>query len=448
MKRMIRNFTIAVFCASTALSASAHAVSGSSEYVPNVDLDFVAPAAVIEVTNTAADKHVNNVKLGVSGDKLDIGIDGFVECKNANNVVFMTASAYFGGVGIGGFGQLNTAATLHSQEVEVAYKQKGSVAEATEDVFSVPLNKIKAGAPALRVDPLDEINKKLLAHVNGGGNKADFYKNDQQVVLQRPVSLGAVCGKLKDTDARSVGFETRNVTITIKYKGDPAVNDTPVLNAQLNQGNVPNQIGNNLPFRLDQATFQPNMPDYTGKCAPAANPKIRMSFQVSGSEAGVIDLRVVPVSNTYADYGAYFVTEGMIRDPKNGGGHLDFEFPLKDMLGQQKYSYMAVSDGKTYNHNMKIQARYKNLQGDAWGEYKDFDTAVFKHRCMPQVNVQMGGGGKVGGFQQPDPDQDQGGNKHGLKVKAVPADPAAPVRAVAPPQEAPKPALLLPAIQK
>jgi hypothetical protein len=209
---------------------------------------------------------------------------------------------------------------------------------------------------------------------------------------------------------------------------------------------MPNQIGNNLPFKLDQAAFQPNMPDYTGKCVPGINPKVRMNFQVSGSETGVIDLRVVPVSNTYADYGAYFATEGMIRNPENGGGHLDFEFPLKEMLGQQKYSYMAVSDGKTYNHNMKIQARYKNLQGDAWGEYKDFDTAVFKHRCTPQVNVQMGGGdGKVGGFQQPA--SDQGGNKFGLKAKAAPVD-TAPARAVAPPQEAPKPALLLPAVQR
>lgn len=424
---------------------SAHAAQGTSEYVKNVDLDFTGPDVIIHVKNNAANKNVNNVNLGVIDSKIDIGIDGFVECKDANNVEFMTAEAYFGSVGIGGFGQLTTSATLHSQKVDVAYKEKGNVAEATEDTFSVPLNKIKNGHPALRVDPVEEINKKLQAHLNGGGNKADFYKQDQQVVLQRPVSLGAVCGKLKDTDKRSVGFETKNVTIKISYEGDPAVNDKPVLNAQLNQNNMPNQVGNNFPIKLDKADFQPNMPNYIGKCVPDQNQKIQIDLQFSGNGAGYLDLKVIPVSNTYADYGIYYQFENI---PVNAQAtkKIDFSFPLKTMLEQDKYAYMAIADGKTYNHNMKIQARYKPKEGGAWSAWKDYDTAVFKHRCTPQVGVQVGGQGGKLGF-------DNGGQqgqmpKLQLKQGAVDPDPQPEMQIKSGEGGEGKAHLLLPAVQK
>lgn len=391
------------------------AAEGHSEYVENVDIDFSGPTAVITVKNVSANKHVNALDLKTQESKLDFLVDGFVKCKKANGVDFLGAEAYFGGVGIGGFGQLTTTGTLHSEKIDVAFTDKAhEIAEATEDTFSVPLNKIKNGHPALRIDPLEELEKARQAF---NGSDVDFYKQDQEIVLQRPISLGTVCGKLNNTDKRSVGFETKNATVKVKYVGDAAVNDTPVLKAQL--ANNPNQIQQNpdLPFQLNGVDFQPNIPNYVGKCLPDQNPKIRVNFNVAGGKQGLVDLRIKSVSNQYADYGDYFEESGIAKSPNNGGGFLDFSFPLKEMLSQDKYSYMAISNNKTYSHNMKIEARYKNFEGGNWSQWKDYDTAVFKHRCTPVVVPTGGNGGKIG--------YDNSGSAPKLNgtIQAVPASP-------------------------
>ena len=402
IKHVVLGVSVVALSMGAAGVNDAHAATeGNSEYVQNVDLSIKGDAPAISIENVSANKHINALNLQVKSTKIDFTIDGYVHCKEANNVDFLGAYAYFGGVGIGGFGQLATQGTLYNEKINVAYKTKHDIAEATEDTFSIPLNQIKNGHPALRIDPLAELEK---VHQAFNGNDVDFYKHDHEIVLQRPISVGAVCGKLKNTDKRSVGFETQTATIKIKYKGDPAVNDAPVLNAQM--ANNPNQIqqNTNLPFQLNNVTFQPNMPDYTGKCLPDQDPKIRVNFNIAGGKQGVVDLRIKAVSNQYADYGNYFETSGIVKNPQNGGGFLDFSFPLKEMLSQDKYSWMAIANGKTYSHNMRIEARFKNFDGsNEWSAWKDYGTAVFKHRCTPQVTVPMGGNsGKIG--------YDNGGN--------------------------------------
>jgi hypothetical protein len=284
-------------------------------------------------------------------------------------------------------------------------------------MFSVPLNKIKNGHPALRVDPLEELEKVRQAF---NGSDVDFYKQDREIVLQRPISLGAVCGKLKKTDQRSVGFETKNATIKIKYQGDPSINDKPVLNAQLTNNNMPNQVQQNpdLPFQLNDIEFQSNMPNYVGKCLPDQNPKIRVNFNVAGGKQGLVDLRIKEEGNQYADYGNFFETSGIVKDPKNAG-HLDFSFPLKEMLSQDKYAFMMQLNNQTYSHNMVIEARFKNFDSsNEWSQWKEYDNAVFKHRCTPQV-IPQGQNGGMGGYNN-------GGNTpppiNGT-IRAVPTSP-------------------------
>ena len=416
----IKSFIIKASIAALSLSTltAYAATSRNSEFVKNVDIDYPGSAAVIHIKNTAANKHVNAVDLKVQESNLNFLIHGLVECKSGNAVKFFGAHAYFGPVGIGGLGGLSTSATRHTDTIEVGYDDGGSV-EYTEDTFTVPLNKLQNGHPATRVDPLEEINKKLQAHLQGGGTKVDFYKHDQEIVLQRPLSLAGVCGNKHKVGDNSVGFETKNHTIQIKYEGDPAINDTPVINAQLLNGNMPNQINNDLPIHLDKAEFQPNIPNYVGKCLPDDNQKIQINLQFSGNGAGYLDLKVVPVSNTYADYGTYYSFNSL---PVNAQAtkKLDFSFPLKTMLQQEKYSYMAIANNKTWNHNMKIQGRFKSKEDDSqWSQWKDMDTAIFKHRCVPQLNGQLGNQGGIQGYDN--------GNAGSVIKSTIKANPVTPI---------------------
>ena len=262
---------------------------------------------------------------------------GTVHCDPGLGHKFKGAYMTFGPVNLSGE-SVNTHNGAYTVQTTVASStKKNEVVEYVPNTFTVPLSKVKNAAPSLRVDPIAEINKKLQQHIQGGGKAIDFYKKDHTIVLQRPLSLSGLCG----TNTKSSGgYETKNHVIQIEYKGDSKIYDVAKLNASL-ANNMPNQIGNNLPFKLDKATFQANMPNYVGKCIPNQNPKIRINFQISGSESGLMDLRVAAVSNQYAAYGSYFETSGIIKNPKVGGGHLDFRFPLKEMLAQDKYSWMA-----------------------------------------------------------------------------------------------------------
>jgi hypothetical protein len=409
--------------------------SASSEYVKDVDLAFPGTAAVITVRNTAVNKHVSAVSLKVQESKLDFLLNGSVTCKEGNNIFFGRADAYFGSVAMGGLNNIYTNATLHVEQVDVAYTDKAhKIAESTEDTLSVPVNKLKNGHPLLRVDALQELAKKLQIHVQGGGKAVDFYRQDHSIVLQRPISLVAICGKPGDS---TYGYETRNHTIQIKYVGDPAVNDTPVLSATVAK-NMPNQINSDLPIQMDKADFQPNMPHYIGKCLPDDNQKIQINLQFSGKGAGYMDLRVIAVSNSYADYGTYYAFANLSVNAKYSK-KIDFSFPLKTMLEQDKYAYMAISNSKTWNHNMKIQARVKPGADDQWGPWKDYDTAVFKHRCLPQVNPVLNSNGKIGGFQD-------GDGNNGAKAKRAVTPQATPVSPKIKARD--EKGLILPAIQK
>ena len=373
--------------------------SAGSKFVDNVALEFPGMAAVIHVKNTSGNKHVDFVNLVAQESKMDFKFSGTVYCDPGTNVQFKGAHVYFGNVALGGFGQLSTTGTLHTETASVAsLEKKNDIIEYTEDTFSVPLNKVKNGAASLVVDPIAEINKKLQAHLQGGGKAVDFYRNDQEIVLQRPISLSGICG---NNSENTVGFRTKNHTIQIKYEGDSKVFQVAKLNAQLVNQPANQNINNNLPYKLDKADFQANIPDYVGQCMPDSNPKIRINLQGSGSEQGQIDLRVAAVSNVYAAYGNYFETSGIINNPANGSAHVDFYFPLKEMLANDKYSYMTQANNKTWNHNMRVEARYKNLQNGTWSEWKNFDSATFKHRCTPGVNPGVNNGGIQYNNQQP-----------------------------------------------
>ena len=408
--------------------------SATSKYVKDVRVALVGMAATVTVTNTSAAKHVNSVKLGVAENAMKFDLAGTVICNPGIHVKKFGAYASFGNVTLSG-GNLNTTATAHTDPISVGFSEKNKdVIEYTPVTFTVPLSKVKNATPSLRVDPIAELNKKLQQYIQSGGKAVDFYRNDQTVVLQRPITVSGICG---NNSKRSGGYETKQHVVQINYVGDSKVYEAklnsnlvghtpntikpkpvPKLNPVL-VGNLPGDVNTKLPFKLESVEFQSNIPHYAGKCLPIKNPKIRMNFKVSGSEIGLIDLRVKSVSNTYVSYGNYFKTSNMVRNPKHGASHLDFQFPLKEMLAQHKYSYMAGASNKSYNHNMLIEARYKNMNNGEWSDYKTFGGAVFKHRCQASLNPQLGSGNNgMKGYQE----------KPGIQIKKLPVMAPKPVR--------------------
>ncbi|MEM6781837.1 MAG: hypothetical protein AAF569_08240 [Pseudomonadota bacterium] len=150
-----------------------------------------------------------------------------------------------------------------------------------------------------------------------------------------------------------------------------------------------------------------------------------MNFNVAGPKKGLIDLRIKGgTSNFYGAYD-YFETSGIVSNPANGNNYIDFSFPLKEMLSQQQYSHMAIANNKTHGHGMKLEARFKNLDGsNQWSQWEQLDQATFKHRCTPQLQggLQGGNGGGIHGYNN----GNNGGNTPAINgtIQTQPVDPS------------------------
>lgn len=399
------------------MASQAIAVEGNSSLVKKVDLDFPGYAAVINIYNGASSKHISKLDLKVQQSKIDVEIDGLVQCAKDKDVHFSRAKAYFGKVVIDGQGNIIDSPALYGDGIDVAKKLWSAgfwiknqwVTEGLPgpETFSVPLSALKSGGASVRLNPLEELAKELQKHINGGGTALDFYQSNRELVIQRPISLAGWCRK---GNSEKGGFETKDFTIQIKYAGDPTLTDKAQLSGALQNGNMPNQFNaGEQAFKLLSADFMANIPHKYGKCIPATNPEIRVNYKITGTKLGRMDFRIKSASVDYPYPGNYFQKNGVIRDPKAGSeNYFDFEFPLKQILSSPHYSFLAIHNNKTYHHKMVLQARYRQIDGENT-EWKDMDTAVFKHRCVPQANVPMAGG--VNTF-----DGQNGGSKMGKRA--------------------------------
>jgi hypothetical protein len=396
----------------------------TSEYLSSISLDVEQGinSHMVVLHNVSGSNDANSVNIQPQQNELTFNLDGEVECIDDNDIFYDNSKAYFGPVSL--FVDMiidNQALFDAPYSPTFAYgKGKFEIHEAGNfDPFVVPLAQIKQGHPAIRFDPIEELNKKLQQHLNQGGTKLDFYQNDHLINVQRTISMASWC-RLEGSNTKKAGFAAKVVELTVKYEGDPNLTkESPKLNAQLGN-NVPNQFGNQFETDLANVTFQPNMPHHYGECLPDEDPQIQLNLAFANKQnsqgAGTINVRVVPDNNAYDFVGNYFYRSTQV-DPKTDNA-LTMTFPLTAILSQQQNAQMAVSDNKVWNHNMKIQARFKPY-GEVFGEWKDYDTATFKHRCEPQVQFNSPAG--VGGYQQNGNNAPI--NPDGIQVKPMPVEP-------------------------
>lgn len=153
-------------------------------------------------------------------------------------------------------------------------------------------------------------------------------------------------------------------------------------------------VEQDLPFTLNTATFQPNMPHYIGQCPPNQDPTFRINY--SGAGKGVIRFQVEDNGNPV------FGTTSVIYDSRvKQTAHLDFYYPLISKLAQGNVTATEWSTlNKTFNHPLTIKASfkdYKDVNNNNWGEWKTFGTTTWNHRCTPQVNFNSPA--TLGGFK-------------------------------------------------
>ncbi len=389
---------------------AAPAIAGqTSGHIYNIELAEDGINGYVTLRNVSANKHVNAVQIQPTTSTLTFAMNGYVSCEKPPYGYFSyldkdKTKMYFGRLGLG-HGQVWEQAVLYSAQYKPRYaywKQKG-VSNFSEKVtvpgntndFVVPLSAVKNGPADLRFDPVALFNQKLQEHVNGGGDKVAFLRQDHTFSVERPISLGAHCyfnQGLGNNDTEGGAWETVMVPLTVQYEGDPAINDTAVLNPQI-AGGTKNQLqAGPSPFKITSMQFQPSMPHHVGACP--ATTTIRVFYQGQGK--GELRIRINDGGKTIHD------SQKIAFDSKNGEQHYDFE------IETPKASKFELN--KTVAHSLRVYIRGKGETEQFWpATYVPMDSATWKHRCTPQVNPALGGalGGtgnvKQGGGSGPGP---------------------------------------------
>ena len=374
----------------------AHAIkasTGGDAYVERIDISGPNPSAVVTLHNTSGSKMVDQVELAPNSATMKMTLSGYVKCNKDKKIEYSHARAYFGPVLMNG-GMIDDAKSLFSAPYDPSFtvwdgvgNGKWNTESGNGDTFDVPLQAVRNGPANVGFDPVAEFNQRLEAHLAKGGKRLDFMKQSQEFIVARVVSLGGWCEK--EGNARPQ-VNSAFLKIKVRYTGQPDLIEPPKLNAQVDQ-NTPTQINQDLPMILNTATFQPNMPHHIGACPPAEDPMIRVNY--SGAGKGRVRFMIQDVSTVYG-------TADIAFDSTKGPAHFDFAYPLKSKLAS-KPQWKEVN--QTFEHNLVIRAKYRDEKSDTWSDWKDYGSAVWKHRCTPSLNVvPVGGAGGMGAkLQQP-----------------------------------------------
>ncbi len=386
-----------------ALAASANADDSKLKGVKNIDV-FTNGVPEVIVSNVAVNKQLQNLQLAVQGNTIPVNVGGYVECLGTVSETLLMRDGYFlagGAFGIGRTSLLMKKNLPNSNSID-------NVSDMDAHAFQMPIAML--ANPQIDIDPVAIV----LAAADQAPNKVGYLRQDHVITVKMPIRWEAQCdyyirqkGINKKTTTESgetISYLTKDVSLKIKYQGDPQLF---AVNAKLSQGGgLPNQVQvGDQPFKITSMSFQPNMPHHVGACP--AETTIRVNYMGQGK--GEIRIRVNDGGTTI------FNSSKIAFDSKNGQQHHDFEIALPKAPKHEP--------NKTQNHNLRVYVRGKGQEEQVWpGNYQLMDSALWKHRCTPSLNPALGGaqGGKVGGYQN----QGQAGPAAAPKrLKAVPVNP-------------------------
>jgi hypothetical protein len=400
MKTHLLAGAVAVLMATTAFGAQAE------EWVDYVSLAYDGgntAHVTLGITNGATT--ANTAVVGPSSNSMTLQMDGHVKCVKNRHTNFIGSYIYFGAAYVF-VDQVVDTNTLYSKSFNPSSSEweglsKGWITEGDGDKnFVVPLNQVKAGAPLVRFDPVEEFNKKMQAHINNGGSKLEFMQNDQSFSVQKVISMSGACQKNKSGEfpTGQVKVAQASVNIVIKYEGSPNLKGdiNPIIAQAQPKGGF--QAGYN-PLTLTSGELTAFVPNYVGTCP--ADPKFRVKLKGGGE--GQVLIRILAGNAT--------VHQSVALDFANGELIYDFTDHL---------SYFGpASLNNKIQHLFKLVVATKDKSQGAFraNSYKEKDQLTWSHTCIPKLSVGIGGQGGIqagGGAPNQTP---------GLKLKVQPINP-------------------------
>lgn len=388
-------------------SFAAPALADDSELYGVASIDVGLSGAVPQVTvrNVAANHQLQNLQLAVQEAQVAVQVGANVACTGTESENWVKREGHYlshAAYGVGKTSLLLSKDMPHSTSIDRVSHLEGHS-------FQMPVALLSN--PQIAVNPVAVV----LAAADQAPDKVAFLRQDQVINVTFPLRIEAGCAwysrnkvtKQTIKESPQLSYLTKNVTLKIKYEGDPKL---IAFIAQVAQGgNPPNQLdGGYQPFKITTMNFQPNMPHHIGACP--ATTTIRVQYQGLGK--GTLQMMI---------YDGAKVIDGphvFVYESSNGEDYYYFDIDTPQPS--------ASNLNKTVSHNLSVKIRTKDWQSQNWtSQYELMDTAIWNARCTPQVNPVLGGkggGAKVGGYQG----NNGGGANAAPALRLAPAAPPPP----------------------
>lgn len=374
MNKSVISFAAALLSASALVAATPAQADQTSKTAGTQSIGVALSAGSPEITvrNVANTNKFSDLQLDVLEDKVAIGVSGQITCRGitSENITWRHGD-YLGNAKFG------IGRTSFVGQKDIGYSSNINRVHASDvHAFNLPTNLL--GHSQIQVNPADVV----MAAATQSGNKIQYLRQNHTINVTIPIRWEGVCAAysrnkiIKKTTIESnqpTSYITKDVTLKIKYQGDPDLQ--PTLNVQLgnNNGGLGGfQAGEQNFINITGATFVEGIKNLKTKCPGQAAFKVR----VTGEGNGHVKIRV-------NDGGATIKTSPAI---ELVNGKAEFAFSqnlLYQMAGKgDDHQYRVYYSKKTVNENF-FPAGYQPI-GAA------FD---WTHTCIKPISVGVGLGG-------------------------------------------------------
>lgn len=373
MNKSVISFAAALLSASAlvaATSAKADQTSLTSN-TQSISVSLSGGTPQITVRNVGNTNKLADLQLAVQEAKVNIGVSGQVICKGTTSENWnWRHGAYLsdGAFGIGRTSFVALEAIPYSANIN-------RVNAVDSKVFNLSTNLL--GHSQIQVNPADVV----MAAANQSGNKVQYLRQNHTINVQIPIRWEATCSgyarnkvtkKTVIEGNQDKSFITKDVTLKIKYQGDPDLQFP--MNLQLgNQGGGGGiQAAPQNFINITGGSVIEGIKNLKTKCPANAQFKVR----VTGQGNGHVKIQV-------NDGGATVATSQSI-ELVNGKAEFAFSQYLKyEMPGKgDDHQYRIYYSKKTLNENF-FPAAYQSIG-------TPFD---WTHTCIKPISVGVGLGG-------------------------------------------------------
>lgn len=371
MNKSLTVFASALLSVSSLVAASSAQADAKKQYgASSIDVALSGGAPELTVRNVANSNKLSDVQLAIQQANLSIGVSGHVDCTGTQIENFTFREGHFlsgGKFGVGRTSLIVSKALPNSTDIN-------HISDMDAHVFNLTFAQLAGGQIGVNPTAL------IMAAANSAPNKVTYLRQNHTINVTVPIRWESDCNKyirnkiVKNTivEAATTSYATKDITLKIKYVGDPDLQY--VLNAQLgNQGNNGGiQAGPQNHINITGGSVIEGIVDLKTKCPGQAAFKVR----VTGNGNGHVKIRINDDGATIANSPAIELVNGKA----------EFAF-------SQNLLYQMPGQGDT--HQYRIYYSKKKLNENFFpANYQPIGAAFnWSHTCYKPVSVGVGLGG-------------------------------------------------------